>query len=185
MTVYGQITTACTNSMISSFTPCLNYLTGSTGNASSPTKDCCSALSSVTQSSTECACLMLTGNVPFQLPINRTIAVSLPRACSMAPVPLQCKSSATPLPAPGPSTFAPPTLLAPTAPLVPQSGSPAQAPLPDTSVLPPAASPPKAATPAVPGLRPVLTPSSATRLSNMYHPSLLLAALGIMFLKYF
>lgn len=91
MTVTGQISTACTNSLISSFTPCLNFITGSSGNGSSPSHDCCSALSSVIESSTGCACLILTGNVPFQLPINRTMAISLPRACNMASVPLQCR----------------------------------------------------------------------------------------------
>lgn len=91
MTVYGQITTACSNSMISSFTPCLNFITGSSGNGSSPTRDCCSALSSALQNGADCACLILTGNVPFQLPINRTMAISLPQACNMASVPLQCR----------------------------------------------------------------------------------------------
>ena len=91
MTVTGQISTACANSMISSFTPCLNFITGSSGNGSSPSRDCCSALGSVLQSSTDCACLVLTGNVPFQLPINRTLAISLPRACNIASVPLQCR----------------------------------------------------------------------------------------------
>lgn len=89
--VTGQISTGCTNSMISSFTPCLNFITGSSGNGSSPTRDCCSALSSALQNGVECACLILTGNVPFQLPINRTMAISLPRACNMASVPLQCR----------------------------------------------------------------------------------------------
>ncbi|KAJ8630725.1 hypothetical protein MRB53_024048 [Persea americana] len=169
MTVTGQISTACANSMISSFTPCLNFITGSSGNGSSPSRDCCSALGSIIQSSTDCACLVLTGNVPFQLPINRTLAISLPRACNIASVPLQCRASATPLPAP--------------APLVPEQDPPAPAPLPDT-FMPPTASPPATAT-AVPGLRPVLTPSPASKLSNMYSPSLVLGVLGIMSLMHF
>ncbi|KAK1352663.1 hypothetical protein POM88_053094 [Heracleum sosnowskyi] len=47
--VNGQITTPCTNPMITSFTPCLNYLTGSTGTGGSPTGDCCGALRSLTK----------------------------------------------------------------------------------------------------------------------------------------
>ncbi|RLM65130.1 non-specific lipid-transfer protein-like protein [Panicum miliaceum] len=39
----------------------------------------------------DCACLILTGNVPFSLPINRTLAISLPRICSSMSVPLQCR----------------------------------------------------------------------------------------------
>ncbi|XXG73725.1 hypothetical protein AAC387_Pa07g2586 [Persea americana] len=183
MTVTGQISTACANSMISSFTPCLNFITGSSGNGSSPSRDCCSALGSVLQSSTDCACLVLTGNVPFQLPINRTLAISLPRACNIASVPLQCRGSATPLPAPGPFAFGPSLPLPPRAPLVPEQDPPAPAPLPDT-FMPPPASPPATAT-AVPGLRPVLTPSPASKLSNMYSPSLVLGVLGIMSLMHF
>jgi hypothetical protein len=41
--------------------------------------------------STSCACLILTGNVPLGLPINRTLAVTLPKACNSMSVPLQCK----------------------------------------------------------------------------------------------
>ncbi|KAI3865064.1 hypothetical protein MKX03_017694, partial [Papaver bracteatum] len=71
--VYGQITTAC----------------------SAPTitmgLDCCSTFKEIMGSSMDCACLLITGNVPFQLPINRTLAISLPRACKMSGVPVECK----------------------------------------------------------------------------------------------
>lgn len=92
--VNGQITTPCTNTMITSFTPCLNYLTGSTGTGGSPTGDCCGAVRSLMSTSMDCACLIVTGNVPFSLPINRTLAISLPKACRAAGVngvPVQCK----------------------------------------------------------------------------------------------
>lgn len=86
----GQmITTACTSSLISSFTPCLNFLSGSTNDGGSPTAECCRSVASLVSSSTECACLILTGNVPFSLPITRTLAILLPRLCR-SPVPLQC-----------------------------------------------------------------------------------------------
>ncbi|GLT53009.1 hypothetical protein SLA2020_263090 [Shorea laevis] len=51
--------------------------------------------------SVDCACLLITANVPVQLPINRTLALSLPRACNMPGVPALCKASGSPLPSPG------------------------------------------------------------------------------------
>lgn len=89
--VYGQITTPCNPSVLSSFTPCMNFLTNSTSNGGSPTTDCCGALKNLTSNGLDCLCLIVTGSVPFQLPINRTLAISLPRACNMAGVPVQCK----------------------------------------------------------------------------------------------
>jgi hypothetical protein len=93
--VYAQISTPCSASMISSFTPCLNFLTNSTGNGTSPpSANCCNSLKSLTSGSMGCLCLIVTGNVPFQIPINRSLAISLPRACNMSGVPLQCKGKA-------------------------------------------------------------------------------------------
>lgn len=92
--VYGQINNPCNASVISSFTPCMNYLTNSTGNGTSPSADCCNSLTSLTSGSRDCLCLIVTGNVPIQLPINRSLAISLPRACNMPGVPLQCKGNA-------------------------------------------------------------------------------------------
>ncbi|CAN1233191.1 Non-specific lipid transfer protein GPI-anchored 16 [Linum perenne] len=88
--------------MITSFSPCLNFITGSTNNGASPTAMCCDALKGLVSSSMECACLLVTANVPLQLP--RPVSVSLPRACKMG-VPLQCKASGSPLPAPGPAVL--------------------------------------------------------------------------------
>ncbi|KAM0031450.1 putative bifunctional inhibitor/plant lipid transfer protein/seed storage helical [Helianthus debilis subsp. tardiflorus] len=101
--VYSQITTPCSPTMITSFTPCLNFLTNSTTNGSTtPTSDCCNSLKTLTSRGTDCLCLIVTGSVPFQIPINRTLAISLPRACNMPGVPLQCKAPAgSPIPAPG------------------------------------------------------------------------------------
>ncbi|KAE8730675.1 hypothetical protein F3Y22_tig00002919pilonHSYRG00344 [Hibiscus syriacus] len=57
--------------MISTFTPCLNFITGSSGNgSSSPTQGCCSSLKSIMSSSMDCACLIFTANIPLQLPIT-------------------------------------------------------------------------------------------------------------------
>lgn len=92
--VNGQISSPCTFSVITSFTPCLNFITGSTNSGSStPTSGCCSSLKSLLSSGSDCACLLINANVPL-LPINRTLAISLPRACRVN-VPIQCKCKDT------------------------------------------------------------------------------------------
>ncbi|KAI4329722.1 hypothetical protein MLD38_028075 [Melastoma candidum] len=103
----AQISTPCTTSMITSFTPCFNFITGSSGNGASPSSDCCKSFKSILQTSIDCACLVVTANVPIPLPISSTLALSLPRACNGG-LPLQCKATGSPLPAPGPVLFAPP-----------------------------------------------------------------------------
>ncbi|KAF7086268.1 hypothetical protein CFC21_089579 [Triticum aestivum] len=96
---------SCTASLVSSFTPCLSYITN--GNSSSPTVGCCRSLSALVNASTGCACLLLTGSVPLGgVPINRTLAVTLPRACNSMAVPLQCKDASAQLPAPAPGPVA-------------------------------------------------------------------------------
>ncbi|XP_060181715.1 non-specific lipid transfer protein GPI-anchored 16-like [Lycium barbarum] len=102
----GQINTACTGSILSTFTPCFNYLTGSSGNGSSPTEDCCNSLKSSMSGSIDCVCLIVTGNVPVSIPFIRTLALSLPQACNTG-VPVQCSASGVPLPPPGPALFVP------------------------------------------------------------------------------
>ncbi|KAD6454420.1 hypothetical protein E3N88_09126 [Mikania micrantha] len=145
--------------MITSFTPCLNFLTNSTSNgATTPTSDCCNALKSLTSRGTDCLCLMVTGSVPFQIPINRTLAISMPRACQTSGVPLQCKGPATllgPASSPG-SSSTDPEALSPesniTPPLAPESDTtPAKTP-PSTGV---ASGVPTTNA----GSRPTLTPS--------------------------
>jgi len=78
----------CTTSLVTSFAPCLNFIINSTA---SPTADCCRSLGALMKASTGCACLILTGSVPLGVPVNRTMAVTLPRACNNASVPLQCQ----------------------------------------------------------------------------------------------
>ncbi|KAE9621940.1 hypothetical protein Lal_00033048 [Lupinus albus] len=103
--VNGQISTPCTTSMISSFTPCANYITGSTNNGAIPSNTCCDSLSSLMRTSMDCACLIISANAPI-LPgnfINQALALSLARACNIDAVNAQCKASGSPLPAPGPA----------------------------------------------------------------------------------
>ncbi|KAK9945268.1 hypothetical protein M0R45_010792 [Rubus argutus] len=179
LSVNGQISTPCTASMLSTFTPCLNYITGSSSNGSSPTRDCCRTLKSLMGTGMDCACLLVTANVPVQLPINRTLALSLPKACKMGGVPLQCKASGAPLPAPGPSLLGPTPSPTADSPLSPRaSKAVAAAPAPQSA----AESPSVESEPPTTGInRPLLTPSAASSLSYLSPPSLLLIIVGIMF----
>ncbi|KAK9013485.1 hypothetical protein V6N11_041492 [Hibiscus sabdariffa] len=189
VSVKGQISTACTASMISTFTPCLNFITGSSGNgSSSPTQGCCGSLKSLMSSSMDCACLVFTANIPLQLPINRTLALSLPRACNMGGVPVQCKASGTPLPAPGPVPFLLPPTLPPTAasPLSP-GASKASVPESDTPLdMAPASPPEEAEEPEAPSatIRPVIQPSASSP-SYVSPPLLLTLLIGFTIFKLF
>ncbi|XP_030948273.1 non-specific lipid transfer protein-like 1 isoform X3 [Quercus lobata] len=180
--IKGQIRTPCTTSMINSFTPCFNFITGSSNNGSSPTSDCCSSLQSLTSTSVDCACLVLTANVPV-LPINRTLALSLPQACNMA-VPVQCKASSAPLPAPGTVSLGPspsPIAASPLSPRASKAVALAPAPQSDTTLqLTPASPPVETKAPTTnPGIRPVLTPPASA--SSYVSPAPILALLvGIM-----
>ncbi|KAK9725511.1 hypothetical protein RND81_05G149400 [Saponaria officinalis] len=155
-----QITSIpCTSSMLSSFTPCINYLTSSSATGTSPTSDCCGSLRSLMSNGTGCLCQIVTGGVPFRIPFNRTLALKLPKVCKQPGVPVQCKASpGAPIPAPGPTAaFSPsasPAALGPTS-----SGSanpaiegPALAPVSDTTPTSDGSVPTTSAT---------LTPSSA------------------------
>ncbi|XP_068649499.1 non-specific lipid transfer protein GPI-anchored 20 [Aristolochia californica] len=180
----GQLTSPCTVSMISNFTPCLNFITGSSSNGSSPTTGCCTSLASLINDGTDCLCLLVTGSVPVNLPINRTLAISLPRACNMAAVPLRCRAAATPLPAPGPSALSPGLPPRAAAPTLPDPATEAPAASPATPTAEPESPPPDYPT-STPGLRPVLNPSAAGKLSDMLAPSLFLSALSMVMLKYY
>ncbi|KAF9622593.1 hypothetical protein IFM89_032492 [Coptis chinensis] len=186
----SQITTPCTASMISSFTPCMNFITGSTANGSGlPTSQCCGSVRTLLSSGMDCACLLLTANVPFQLPINRTLSISLPRACKVGGVPVQCKGSAAPLPSQVPVSDGPspsPSALTPTASSIPESTSPALAPQSDTTdLIPTASSPADSNTPvSIPGRRPVVTPNAAAKTSHISSPYILFV-LGVLVLNYY
>ncbi|KAG5236576.1 leucine-rich repeat extensin protein [Salix suchowensis] len=185
--VHGQINTACTTSVLATFTPCMNFLTNSTSaNGTAPTADCCGSLKNLTSNGRDCFCLIVTGNIPFSIPINRTLAISLPRACNMPGVPVQCQATGAPLPAPGPVTLGP-TLspgvspsASPKASVVPEPTPSTLPPVSDTTPLltPPSSTVDTTAPTSTPGSRPVLTPASASVPSHSLSPSLLLFALG-------
>ncbi|KAJ8531467.1 hypothetical protein K7X08_026901 [Anisodus acutangulus] len=95
------VTSPCTATMLTSFTPCLNFL-GNNGTAA-PSASCCNALRTMMGNGTDCLCVIATSGIPFQIPINPNTTMSLPRACNMARVPLQCKASSPPAAAPASS----------------------------------------------------------------------------------
>ncbi|CAA6675244.1 unnamed protein product [Spirodela intermedia] len=72
----------------SSFTPCVNYLTGSKQRAAGADgAECCGAFGGLLSSSTSCACQILTGSIP-SLPFNRTLALKLPSYCNSTSIDL-------------------------------------------------------------------------------------------------
>ncbi|KAG8098509.1 hypothetical protein GUJ93_ZPchr0013g37510 [Zizania palustris] len=146
----GQVSMSCTASLVTTFTPCLNFVTGSTNGGGSPTQQCCSSLAEMVRTGADCACLVLTGNVPFNLPINRALAMSLPKLCNSMSVPLQCRDTATQIPPAGPVGFAP--ALPPLPPTPPES-----------PVDPPAAELP----PITQGEKPLVLPSLAWRRAHV------------------
>ncbi|KGN47903.1 protein YLS3 [Cucumis sativus] len=184
--VEGQIPYPCTTSMINNFTPCFNAITGSSSNGSSQQESCCTSLRSLSGTSMDCACLLLTANVPVPLPINAALGLILPSSCNISNLPAQCKATGSQLPSPGPISLGPtaPTSTAAISPkLSPQvSKAVAVAPAPEQS---PATNPPaESVAPAATHrrIRPVLTPSASVP-SCFHPPSLLLISIAIMVFK--
>ncbi|XP_059299003.1 non-specific lipid transfer protein GPI-anchored 21-like [Lycium ferocissimum] len=194
--VSGQNGTACSAAMLRSFSPCINFISNGGSNNSSPTSDCCRSLKYVMSNGTDCLCLIVTGNVPFRVPINRTLAISLPKACNMAGVPFQCKASPSPNPAPGPANLRPtesprssqrprsPPSPSPEAANVPQPFTPPSGPVADKT---PDLSPPPTDSVGDPdtnsGFKPNLIPSAAQS-SQRFSVFVLLAACGVMALQF-
>ncbi|KAK7393517.1 hypothetical protein VNO78_22075 [Psophocarpus tetragonolobus] len=123
--VTGQISTPCTTSMVNTITPCANFITGSINNGLTPSATCCDSLLSLISTRVDCACLLISANVPFPVPINKLLAFFLPQACNVHEMPALCKVSGSPLPAPGPpllgsndQTVPPVTALSPLSPEV-------------------------------------------------------------------
>ncbi|KAH6778005.1 Bifunctional inhibitor/lipid-transfer protein/seed storage 2S albumin superfamily protein [Perilla frutescens var. hirtella] len=179
----------CTGPMIRSFGSCIGFLaTGS--NSSSPTSACCNSLRDLMSNGQDCLCLIVTGGVPLQVPINRSLAISLPKACRQSGVPIECKATASPVPAPDPENSSPrgaPTIypgLSPPpvsrAPFTPQPFTPpstggdggmTRPQTPEGDLVP---------TLTPPGMRPTL---SAAQPSHSAMPSLLIAMIGVFLLK--
>ncbi|KAK8684745.1 hypothetical protein V6N13_040761 [Hibiscus sabdariffa] len=189
--VYGQINNPCTPTMLSTFTPCMNFLTNGTANASSPSADCCDSLKNLTSGGMGCVCLIVTGSVPFRIPINRTLAISLPRACNMSGVPLQCNAAA-PIPAPGPISLAPTVSpgispsLSPTGSIVPEPTPSTETPDSNTTpeLTPPSSTDAGTTPTATTGSRAGVTPSAANP-SYSFSPFLVVFTLGFVIFKHY
>ncbi|XP_054787412.1 non-specific lipid transfer protein GPI-anchored 5-like [Prosopis cineraria] len=117
---------SCT-SALTSMSPCLNYITGS---SPTPSSTCCSQLSSVVQSSPQCLCSVLNGGgSSLGITINQTLALSLPGACKVQTPPVsQCKGAGnaptTPSNAPaGSPVGSPEGSIAPSASDIPSAGA--------------------------------------------------------------
>jgi len=89
MCTQNEAQSGCT-STLTSLSPCLNYIMGTSSN---PSSSCCSQLSSVVQSSPQCLCSLLNGGgSSFGITINQTLALSLPSACKVQTPPVsKCK----------------------------------------------------------------------------------------------
>ncbi|GJZ50541.1 non-specific lipid-transfer protein-like protein [Tanacetum coccineum] len=191
--VYSQINIPCSPSMITSFTPCLSFLSNSTTNGTAtPTTDCCNSLKSLTSGGTDCLCpLFVTreGEVcgsTFQIPINQSLAISLPRACKMPSVPLQCKAPAPIFPT-GPAALVPAQAPGSSS-TIPEALSPTSAPesdktpslTPESDTTPNLTPPTTGVDSGVPttnaGSRPTVTPSAAA--STDTNSPFILAASG-------
>ncbi|CAD6342932.1 unnamed protein product [Miscanthus lutarioriparius] len=150
---------SCTLSLLTSFTPCFSFLTSNSSNGSPPTRECCRSLAALVNASTGCACLVLTGAVPLPalgVPVNRTLAVSLPKACDSMSVPLQCRdTSSAQSPAPGPVADTPST--------------PASTPATPEAPAPPTVDPTATAPVSQGQTRPMVLPSSARRTATSAH----------------
>ncbi|XP_022146032.1 non-specific lipid-transfer protein-like protein At2g13820 [Momordica charantia] len=81
----------CTTALIS-LSPCLNFVTGSSSNSSTPSSSCCSRLANVVQSQPQCLCSALNGGAAGGgVTINPTRALALPAACHLqTPPPSRC-----------------------------------------------------------------------------------------------
>ncbi|PIN01686.1 hypothetical protein CDL12_25807 [Handroanthus impetiginosus] len=169
--------------MIRSFSPCISFL-ASGSNISSPSSGCCNSLRDLMSNGQDCLCLFVTGGVPLQVPINQSLAISLPRACRMSGVPVECKATASPVPAPDPGNsgqngpgLSPPSFGVPflPRPLTPPSPPESGLTPPNGGLTPPDGDLVPTLTP--PGMRPTLNPSAAVQ-SHSVFPSLLVVVLG-------
>ncbi|KAG4402201.1 hypothetical protein GLYMA_02G145800v4 [Glycine max] len=68
------LVTPCTTSIINTITPCANFITGSINNGLTPSATCCDSLLSLISSSVDCACLLVSANVPLQILVNRVLS---------------------------------------------------------------------------------------------------------------
>ncbi|XP_010326386.1 non-specific lipid transfer protein GPI-anchored 5 isoform X2 [Solanum lycopersicum] len=106
----GEAQSNCMTTLVG-LAPCMNYVTG---NSSTPSSTCCTALSSVVQSNPQCLCSLVNGGGSgLGIAINQTLALALPAACNVQTPPLsRCNAANGPsasVPASSPSGSPAPT----------------------------------------------------------------------------
>ncbi|KAI9115012.1 hypothetical protein K1719_014025 [Acacia pycnantha] len=99
-TTSSQIKVPCgAASMVTSFIPCMSFLTNSNPNESLITGKCCQALRYLTSGDMDCFCFFLSVVVPFSSPIRSILDTYLPQVCGISDALLiQCKSTYGSLP---------------------------------------------------------------------------------------
>ncbi|KAL3642005.1 Non-specific lipid transfer protein GPI-anchored 5 [Castilleja foliolosa] len=97
----------CTNVLVS-MSPCLNYISGS---STTPSRACCTQLSTVVRAQPRCLCQVLNGGGSnLGLNINQTQALALPSSCRVQTPPTShAVQSASPLGSPNSSPNSPNT----------------------------------------------------------------------------
>ncbi|KAJ4744775.1 Bifunctional inhibitor/lipid-transfer protein/seed storage 2S albumin superfamily protein [Rhynchospora pubera] len=139
----------CTTTIIS-MASCLGYISG---NSSTPSSSCCSALSNVVQNNPKCLCAVLNGGASsLGVTINNTKALEMPAACKVQTPPVSECNKVNGAPAEAPAAT-------PAAPAPKESTTPA-APAPKASETP--ATPSTSSTPSVPSVTPAGSGSKAT-----------------------
>ncbi|KAJ3705648.1 hypothetical protein LUZ61_009353 [Rhynchospora tenuis] len=133
----------CTTTIIS-MASCLGYISG---NSSTPSASCCSALSTVVKNNPQCLCAVLAGGASsLGVTINNTKALEMPAACKVQTPPVSDCNKVNGAPAEAPAAT-------PATPAPKESTTPA-APAPKTSETP--------ATPSTPSVTPAGSGSKAT-----------------------
>ncbi|XP_057813999.2 non-specific lipid transfer protein GPI-anchored 5 [Cryptomeria japonica] len=108
---------SCTTALVS-LSPCLNYISG---NQTTPSQGCCTALATVVKNNPSCLCQLLSGNNQLGIAINQTRALALPAECKVTTPPVsQCQGSGAPTTSPSPTVSGVP----PTSPSTNSSGTP-------------------------------------------------------------
>ncbi|CAA0823076.1 Bifunctional inhibitor/lipid-transfer protein/seed storage 2S albumin superfamily protein [Striga hermonthica] len=171
--VSGQINAPCTSTMMTTFSPCINFLSNATG--TTPPPDCCSSLRSLMANGKDCLCLLATGAFPFRIPVNRTAAISLPSSCNMPQVPLQCRDTAANGPSISPAAAPSPNVQEQT-PAEPQS--PSSTPEVDANPSPPATAGSGGPATSNTGSRAGVTPSAAEASHDFSSFHLLMGVMG-------
>ncbi|XP_057850731.2 non-specific lipid transfer protein GPI-anchored 15 isoform X1 [Cryptomeria japonica] len=165
----GAQSSGCATSL-ATLSPCMGYITSNMSNPT-PSQGCCTALSSVVQSSSACLCQLFNTSNPLGIPINQTRALALPGACKITTPPLsQCNAAGAPATSPSTGSNAPTTTeTSPSSsPATPNAVSPSSR---SPSLLPPTTS--------VGGISPTSGEKPTSKAGALFAPSTIISALAV------